>query len=54
MRKPRFLKKDISIEKVFPSGAWGCSVWTDTEWLHCQYFYYTKREAINQFYEDYK
>lgn len=43
-------KSEITVERVFPSGAWRCSAIINGQYAHRQYMGYTKREAIAEFY----
>lgn len=52
--KRRLLKKDINAEKLFPSGMWLCSAMIDGEYVKKRYMGYTKRAAINLFYNEHK
>ncbi len=47
-------KKDIILTTAFPSGAYVCTALVDNEYVRMSYFFYTKREALDRFWEHVK
>lgn len=46
-------KAEITVEKVFPSGAWRCSAIVEGQRVHQQFLGYTKTESLAMFQHNY-